>query len=152
VTEQPRDEETNEGPRVMGTPTEHSEVTACAVCVACEHGSDDSLASLVRRQAVTIDRLRSNLDTFRLAAAQMRIRELEETVQRLNVTRPRQMATEVASELAQMDPRDPDLTCLFCFERIGPNEPTRGHRKDCAWKRAQVVVEVLERDRRKAAS
>jgi hypothetical protein len=123
----------------------------CHVCVAAEHASDDSLASLVRRQAVTIDRLRSNLDTFRLAAAQMRIRDLEETVTRLNTTRPRQMATEVASELAAMDPRDSDLACLFCFERIGPGGPERGHRRDCMWKRAQVVVEVLQRDRRKAS-
>lgn len=123
----------------------------CAVCLAVETAADASKDALIRRQAVTIERLRGNLDTFKLAAAQMRVRELEEVVQRLNTTRPRQMAAEVATGLALMDPRDPDLACLFCFQRIGPNEPTRGHQGDCMWKRAQVVAEVLERERRKAS-
>jgi hypothetical protein len=127
-------------------------VSDCVVCLAVETAGDVSKDALIRRQALTIERLRSNLDTFKLAAAQMRIRELEEVVQRLNTTRPKQMATEVAGELALMDPRDPDLACLFCFQRIGPNEPTRGHRGDCMWKRAQVVAEVLERERRKASA
>jgi hypothetical protein len=101
--------------------------------------------ALIAWQAATIDRLTASVDTFRLTGAQMRIRELEETVERLNTTRPKQMAVEVAVEVARMDPRDPELSCWFCFERIGPNEPTPGHRKDCIWKRAVTLTEVLER-------
>ena len=108
-------------------------------------------APLIAAQDRQIDRLTQARDTFALASAKGRIRELEDIVERLNTTRPRQMAAEVAVDLAQMDPRDPELTCLFCFADIGPDEPERGHRKDCMWKRAVVVAEVLERDRRKAS-
>jgi hypothetical protein len=120
-------------------------VTDCAVCVAAEFASDETLASLVRRQAVTIDRLRSNLDTFALVAARGRIRELEETLERVNRTRPASMAVEVCRDLAEMDPRTNDgpQECFFCCQPAGQ------HRKDCSWRRATAAVDQVKRDEKR---
>lgn len=117
----------------------------CPVCLAAEHGSDDSLGSLVRRQAVTIDRLRSNLDTFALVAAKGRIRELEELLERVNRSQPQRVAVQIAADLAQIDPRlnDGTLECFFCCQK-------GTHRKDCMWRRACVVAEIHERNERRS--
>lgn len=111
------------------------------MCLACKHASDDTKDALIRRQAVTIDRLRGSVDTFKLAAANARIRELEETLSRVNRSNPRGMATEVVRDLAQMDPRcnDDTMACFFCCQK-------GSHRRDCMWHQASIAAQVLERD------
>lgn len=114
-------------------------MTACPVCDAAEHASDDTLASLVRRQAVTITRLRDRLDSFGLARAEARVRELEEILERTNRTAPQKVAVEIARELARTDPRDCEtLRCQWCGE-------TNQHRKDCTWRQAQIVAEQAQK-------
>lgn len=124
---------------------------ACEVCLVVEQASEPTKDELIRRQAVTIDRLRSNLDTFRLAAANGRIRELEEMLERVNRSNPRGMATEVVRELALMDPRsnDGDQSCFFCCVKGSRHTDHVPHRKDCLFKRAVVAAEVLAKDERR---
>lgn len=123
-------------------------MTDCHVCTAAEFASDDTLAGLVRRQALTIDRLRSSVDTFATVAAKGRIRELEEALERVNRTRPEAMAVEVCRQLVDMDPRtnEGEQACFFCFQH-------GTHRKDCAWQRAVVAVDrVKANEKRRRAS
>lgn len=115
---------------------------SCAVCDAAEHAPDDTLATLVRRQAVTIDRLRTRLDSFGLARVEARVRELEEILARTNAAQPQKTAVDVCRELALTDPRDQvSLRCVWCGRVGGGN-----HAGDCAWQRA-VVVAGKARDR-----
>jgi hypothetical protein len=124
-------------------------MSPCPVCEAVASASDDTLRTAFTIQAMTIDRLRSSVDTFALAAANARIRELEESLERVNRTRPQSMAVEVARELAATDPRDLEsLRCLWCGAE-DPERPGREHRKGCTWKRAEVVAERQAKDETK---
>jgi hypothetical protein len=57
----------------------------CPTCLAAEHASDESLASLVRYQAVQLDKARDALFPTQVALGQAkdRIRELEDIVAKL---------------------------------------------------------------------
>lgn len=112
------------------------------VCLAAEHASDDSLGSTVRRQAVTIGRLRDRLDSFGLARVEARVRELEETLMRVQASQPQKVAVEVCRELARTDPRDAvSLRCVWCGEVQ--------HRADCTWRQASTVAQIAEKRERK---
>lgn len=87
--------------------------------------------------ALVLDRILSSAEPHRLTAALVRIQELEETVERLNRTRPHAVAVEVCREVAGMDPRDVELRCFYCM--------TQGtHRSDCIWTRATRVAKWLQ--------
>lgn len=61
-------------------------VGPCVVCLAAEHSTDESLARLVRWQAVKLDQARAALLPVQVDNGRLRdrIRELEEIVDRLN--------------------------------------------------------------------
>lgn len=88
--------------------------------------------------ALVLDRILSSADPQRLIAADMRIRELEEMVERMNRTRPHAVAVEVCREVAAMDPRDVELRCFFCFAA------GEQHEQDCVWSRAGRVSKWLQ--------
>ena len=116
-------------------------MSQCHVCEAAEHASDESLASLVRRQAVMLERARAKLDTFGLARAEARVRELEETLTRVQLAQPQRTAVEVCRELARTDPRDMEsLRCQWCGEPTLRDDYVK-HRPDCTFIQAQIVAE-----------
>ncbi len=65
----------------------------CKTCLAADNADPDNLRALVRWQQTQLDRLTSDVDTFALKAARVRIAELEETIVRLNQRITRKQAS-----------------------------------------------------------
>jgi hypothetical protein len=107
-------------------------------CPSC--GSKDALIAAQDRQ---IDRLTRARDTFALAAAKARVRELEEALQRVNTSVPSRAAVELARNLAQIDPRTNDdrMECFLCCSRDGD------HRRDCMWVSAAAITKASDKRR-----
>jgi hypothetical protein len=96
-------------------------------------------------RAEQLERLLSSVDTFKLRAAQMRIKELEDILARLQRAKPVEEEVEVAVELSMCDPRRNDsLDCFFCFL------PDEVHEPWCLWVRANNIAVSLGRKRESA--